>query len=349
MITSKINKKIIREPVHCSIRNFSFPHGVCKPGFERTQKEAQNVSCMKERKRSESRFLDPAILASIQSLDLIARTVVEGLHAGLHKSPTQGFSANFDQYRPYIAGDDLRYIDWRVYARTDRYYVKQFEQETNLTAYFVVDTSRSMAYKPGALAKLDYARFLAATLAFMAIGQRDRIALFSLAEGIKTALPAGGGRRHLSAFFHQLEILSAEGRSDLRAALVGLAASLSRKGLVILISDLYDDPQQVANAIARLRRAGHEVIVFHLTDSSERTLDFQGAIEFEDLETGRLVALDANRARRDYTRRLDEAIAYYKREMTAEGIDFVSLDMSRPLDYALYAYLHRRSSRRPGS
>ena len=301
---------------------------------------------MKDPKRFQSRFLDPQSLASISSLKLIAKSVVEGFLVGLHRSPFHGYSAEFAEYRPYNPGDDVRYIDWRVYARTDRYYVKRFEEETDLNCYLLLDTSRSMAYKPGAVSKIDYARFLAASLAYLMTIQRDRISLLLISDRVKQALSPGGGHRHLQSFLHELEAATAEGKTLLKAALLRVAESLGRRGLVIIISDLYDDAKDVTRALIRFRRAGHEVIVFHLIDATETGLEFAGPVEFEDLETGERVSLDPARARRDYLRRLEATLSFYNRELSKEGIDFVSLDTSRPLDHALLAYLRRRQSRR---
>jgi uncharacterized protein (DUF58 family) len=301
---------------------------------------------MKDSKRFQSRFLDPQSLALLSSLDLIARTVVEGFLVGLHRSPFHGYSAEFREYRPYNPGDDVRYVDWRVYARTDRYYVKRFEEETDLNCYLLLDTSASMAYQPKALSKLDYARFLAASLAHLVTRQRDRISLLNISDKIKHALPPGGGLRHLQSFLHKLDTVVAEGRSDMKTVLLRVAEGLARKGMVVLISDLYDEPPDVVRALVRFRRAGHEVIVFHLIDVSETELEFDEPIEFEDLETGARVSLDPRRARSDYTRRMKEMIAFYSRELSREGIDLVSMDTSRPLDHALLAYLRKRSSQR---
>lgn len=272
---------------------------------------------------------------------------MEGFLAGLHDSRLHGYSAEFAEYRPYIPGDDVRYIDWRLYARTDRYYVRRFVEDTNLTCYILVDTSGSMAYKPGPLSKFDYARFLAASLAYLAISQRDRVALLSFSKAIKSVLPPGGGERHFTAFLHNIELLAAQGQSYFGQAPGGIAEKVGHKGLVVIISDLYLDPPQAAREFIRLRRAGHEVIVFHLLDQSERALEFEGAVEFEDLETGERVAIDPARVRREYARRLDEMVDFYRKRLIREGIDFVSIDTSLPLDSALVSYLRRRDRRRP--
>src|SRR5215211_1143364 len=178
---------------------------------------------MKNSKRFQSRFLDPQSLALLSSLNLIAKTVVEGFLVGLHRSPFHGYSAEFREYRAYNPGDDVRYVDWRVYARTDRYYVRRFEEETDLSCYLLLDTSASMAYKPGALSKLDYARFLAAALAYLITRHRDRVSLLSISDRVKDALPPGGGQRHLHALFSHLDRAAAEGRSDLKAVLLRVA------------------------------------------------------------------------------------------------------------------------------
>src|SRR5215211_4134200 len=182
---------------------------------------------MKNSKRFQSRFLDPQSLALLSSLNLIAKTVVEGFLVGLHRSPFHGYSAEFREYRAYNPGDDVRYVDWRVYARTDRYYVRRFEEETDLNCYLLLDTSASMAYKPGALSKIDYARFLAATLAYLITRQRDRVSLVGFSDRVKHALPPGGGHRHLQLLLHQLDAATAEGRSGMKGVLLRLAESLA--------------------------------------------------------------------------------------------------------------------------
>lgn len=302
---------------------------------------------MKNPKRFQSRFLDPQSLALLSSLDLIAKTVVEGFLFGLHRSPFHGHSAEFKEYRPYNSGDDVRYVDWRVYARTDRYYVKRFEEETDLNCHLLLDTSASMAYKPGALSKIDYARFLAASLGYLMTRQRDRVSLLSISDRVKRALPPGGGHRHFQSFLHQLDAATAEGRSDMKSVLLSIAESITRKGMIILISDLYDEPNDLVRSLARIRRAGHEIMVFHLVDESELEFAFDSPVEFEDLETGERVSLDPRRARSDYVRRIKEAISFYNRELSKAGVDFVSLYISRPLDQALLAYLRKRSGQRP--
>ena len=301
---------------------------------------------MRDSKRLQSRFIDPETLARISSLDLIAKAVVEGFLSGLHRSPFHGHSAEFAEYRAYNPGDDARRIDWRVYARTDRYYVKRFEEETDLDCYFLIDTSGSMADRPAALSKLDYARYLAAALAYLVTVQRDRICLLSVSDRVRQAIPPGGGHHHLQMFLRRLERLAAEGPTDLKASLMRADESFGRRSLVILISDLYDDEAGVARTLSRLRRAGHEVIVFHLLDSVESKLLFDGPVELEDLETGARVQIDAARDRAAYIDRLDTLISFYNRELSRVGIDFVSLDTSRPLDAALLAYLRRRRAMR---
>ena len=201
------------------------------------------------RSNSTGRFLDPKLLQRLARLPLIAKTIVEGFLTGLHVSPYHGFSAEFAQYRQYIPGDDLRHLDWRVFARTDRYYVKQYEEDTNLNCYFLLDVSGSMSYRPDVLTKLEYASFLVASLAYMQMKQRDNTGLYAFNEKFVQVIPPKNGQRHLAGFMHVLESLRGEGTAQVGAMVLSAAENFRRRGLVILISDLYDDPETVVGAL----------------------------------------------------------------------------------------------------
>lgn len=290
------------------------------------------------------RLLDPAVLAAIGRLDLIARTVVEGFLIGLHKSPFHGLSQEFAEHRPYIAGDEIRRIDWRVYARTDRLYVKESEEETNAPVRLLLDVSASLGYRPRDLSKLDYARYLAAALAYLATRQGDRVGLTCFNEEIPTSIPARGGERHLQAILVALERQKAGGRTRIGETLLKQASQWKRKGVAVLISDLYEEREEVVEAVTRVRRARHDVIVFHLLDRAERLLERRGTYEFRDLETGETLLADADRVRRDYVERLEAVRAFFRREFERMGADYAELDPSEPLDKALAIYLRRRKA-----
>ena len=286
------------------------------------------------------------MLAAIGRLDLVARTVVEGFLIGLHKSPYHGLSQEFAEHRPYIAGDEMRRIDWRVYARTDRLYVKESEEETNAPVRLMLDVSASLNFTPRDVSKLDYARYLAASLAYLSVRQGDRVGLVSFSEEVQTSIPARGGERHLQTLLVALERIVARGRTNIGASLLGHAAQWRRRGLTLLISDLYDKREEITEAVTRLRRVGHDVIIFHLLDRAERRLEKRGTYEFRDLETGETLLADADRVRRDYAERVEEARAFFHREFERTGADYVELDPSEPLDKALAIYLRRRKGGR---
>jgi uncharacterized protein (DUF58 family) len=291
-----------------------------------------------------NRLLDPAVLASTGRLDLIARTTVEGFLIGLHKSPYHGLAQEFAEHRPYIAGDEMRRIDWRVYARTDRLYVKESEEETNAPVRLLLDTSASLRFAPRQVSKLDYARYLTASLAYLAARQGDRVGLVCFNEEVRAFVPARGGRRHLQTILLALENLEASGQTHLGPVLLQQASQWKRRGLAVLISDLYDQPEEIVETIARVRRARHDVVVFHLLDRAEKFLEQRGTYEFHDLETGETLHADTDRVRRAYVERMENARTYFRREFQRAGADYAELDSSEPLDKALAIYLRRRKA-----
>jgi uncharacterized protein (DUF58 family) len=294
---------------------------------------------------SQERLLDPAVLSSIGRLDLIARTIVEGFLTGLHKSPYRGLSQEFAEHRPYIAGDEIRRIDWRVYARTDRLYVKESEEETNAPVRLLLDVSASLRYATRLkVSKLDYARYLTAALAYLAARQGDRVGLVCFNEETQTSIPARGGKRHLQTILLALDQLEASGQTRIGPVLLSQASQWKRRGIIILISDLYDEPEEIVEAIARVRRVGHDVVVFHLLDRAEKFLEPRGTYEFHDLETNETLLADADRVRRAYVSGLDDLRAYFHRELERTGADYAELDAAEPLDKALAIYLRRRKA-----
>ncbi len=294
------------------------------------------------------RLLDPSVLAAIGRLDLITRTVVEGFLAGLHKSPYRGLSQEFAEHRPYIFGDEMRRIDWRVYARTDRLYVKEFEEETNAPVRLLLDASASLNYAPrqNNVSKLVYARFLTAALAYLATRQNDRVGLVCFNDEVRNRIASRrGGERHLYTILDALERVQAVGQTQIGATILREAAQWKRRGLCALISDLYDEPEEIVDAVARLRRTGHDVIVFHLFDRAEKFLDHFGICEFRDLETGATITADAERVRKTYVERVAEMQTFFQREFERAGADYVELDSSEPLDKALAIFLRRRKGK----
>lgn len=290
-------------------------------------------------------LLDPAELSKLGGLEVIAQGVVEGFIMGLHRSPHRGFSAEFAEHRAYQAGDDLRYIDWRMYARSDRFHVKQFEEETNLRAYVLLDVSASMGWSssPETLpTKLWYAKHLAAALTLLLVRQGDTVGLATFHDEITNALDPSGGRRQWHEILRQLEPLTAGGRTEARSALKQAALRLRRRGLVILLSDLLVDPETTKNALRFLKHRGHEVLVFHLLDPGERELPPASEARFYDPETGEELQVSVADIRVDYREAVREALAEWERSLKPHGIDYVVLDTDQPLSGALRAYLHKR-------
>jgi uncharacterized protein (DUF58 family) len=295
----------------------------------------------------DTRFLDPAVIARLGTMELKARTVVEGFLSGLHRSPYKGFSVEFAEYRQYLPGDDLSTLDWKVYARSDRHYVKKYEEETNLEAHLLLDTSASMAYRGAApMSKLEYGSVLAASLAFLMHRQRDAPGLIAFDDRIRLRLPAGARPGHLHALLLALERMEAGSQSDVSRPLHQLAEALVKRSLVILISDLLDDPEPVVRGLRHLKFRGTDVIVFQLLDPTELTFPFRGATRFRDVETAEEVVAEPSAIRKAYLRELAGLTARYDRELRGAGIDFVQLDTSGPLDFALLAYLATRARRK---
>ena len=293
------------------------------------------------------RFLDPAVIARLGTMELKARTVVEGFLSGLHRSPYKGFSVEFAEYRQYLPGDDLSTLDWKVYARTDRHYVKKYEEETNLEAHLLLDTSASMAYRGGApMSKLEYGSVLAASLAFLMNRQRDATGLIAFDDRIRFRLPAGARPGHLHALMLALERMEAGSQSDVARPLHQLAEALVKRSLVVLISDLLDDPEPAVRGLRHLKFRGTDVIVFQLLDPHELTFPFSGPARFKDIESSEEVVAEPSAIRKAYLRELAGLTLRFDRELRGAGIDFVQLDTSQPLDFALLAYLAARQRRK---
>ena len=290
----------------------------------------------------ERQFLDPAVVARLGNLELKARTVVEGFLSGLHRSPFKGFSVEFAEYRQYIPGDDLSTIDWKVYARSDRHYVKKFEEETNLNCHVMLDISGSMAYGSRGITKYQYGQCLAASLAYLMNRQRDAAGLAAFDERIVTMLPASSRPGHLNAILVTLDRLELGTETNVSKPLHQLADSLTKRGMVVLISDLLDDPERVIRGLKHFRFRGTDVIVFHLLDPDELAFPFERATRFEDMETQDEVLAVPVVVRDHYIKAIGALIDRYKRELGAAGIDYQLLTTDQPLELALLAYLSTR-------
>ncbi len=287
-----------------------------------------------------ARFLDPRALARIRDLELVARGVVEGFVSGLHRSPWLGVSVDFAEHRPYQPGDDIRRVDWRVYARSDRFYVKQFEADSNANFMILLDASSSMRFGTAGLSKLDYGRMLAACLAWLAGGQRDRIGLMTFAGGVLDVVPPGA--RNLEPILHALDRVGEGGAGTLREPLQRAARLSRRRGLVAVISDFYEEPEAVLRAVAALGWRGSDVMAFHVLDPAERDLPFDEAQPFEDMESGERIGVAPDAIRGSYQALVAEHVKALERRLASGRAEYVLLDTREPLDRALARFLTRR-------
>ncbi len=293
-----------------------------------------------------SSYLSPESLNQIQRLDLRARMVVKGFLQGLHASPFHGFSVQFSDHRRYHPGDDPKLIDWLVYAKTDKYYVKRYEAETNLTGYLVVDLSESMGFTESqSMTKFQYCICLAAALCYLMTMQQDPVGLLTFGDKLHAALPARSRRGHLADVLAHLTRLKPSGTTDLPGSLTRVASMLRHNSLIILFSDLLGDPAPTLAALARLRHGGHDVIVFHVLDHAEVEFPYNGPIEFEDPETGELIQVDAGAFRDQYLTSIDLFRETYREGCGKLQIDYVPLSTDMPFDKALTEYLINRQAR----
>ncbi|HEY3323867.1 MAG TPA: DUF58 domain-containing protein [Planctomycetota bacterium] len=288
-------------------------------------------------------LLDTATLARLGSLQLLAKAVVEGFILGLHRSPFRGFSVEFAEYRSYAAGDDIKHIDWKVYAKTDRYYVKLFEEETNLACHIVLDASGSMAYGSQPLTKLGYASRLAACLAYFMMNQRDAAGLAVFDTGVRSFLPARLRQSHLQHILGTLEECKPGGETDLAEPLHQVAETIKKRGLVVVISDLLGDITPLSYALQHLKFAGHDVIVFQILDPHEIEFPFEQVTEFRDLESGEKITTSGRAMREQYLKEFAAHQAAVKDALADLKIDHALFDTRMPLDNALAEYLYKRS------
>ncbi|EMI54027.1 DUF58 domain-containing protein [Rhodopirellula sallentina] len=290
--------------------------------------------------------LAPETLQKIKRLDLRARMVVRGFLQGLHSSPLQGFSVQFSEHRRYNRGDDPKLIDWLVYAKTDKHYVKRFEAETNLTGYLVMDLSKSMGFSERqSMTKFEYATCLAASLTYLMTMQKDPVGLLTFRDKLRAVLPARSRRGHLGDVMAALSSMTPDGTTDITASLIQTAAMLRQKSLIMLFSDLLGDPAEILSALGRLRHGGHDVIVFHVMDEAEVHFPYDGPVEFEDPESGEVVTVDATGFRDEYLRGVEAFRQTYSEGCNKMRIDYVALDTSMPFDKALTEYLQQRQAR----
>jgi len=288
------------------------------------------------------KYLDPAVLQKIGSLDLIAREVVEGMRVGMHKSPLRGFSTEFSQHRQYVQGDPLRHVDWRVYGRTDRYYLKLYEAETNFTANLLLDASRSMHYASGSVSKLEYAKYMAASLAYLIGEQRDSVGLAVFDDALRDYIEPSGSKAAVRIIAEQLETVRPEPRTNVAGILHEFARRMRRRGFVMLFSDLFDHVGEFLKGLDHIRFGGHNVTVFHLLDPHELTFPFGGTCKFKGLELDGEVSTQPKRIRSAYLDELRKFLQEIRGACERSHIDYVLVDTSQPVDVVLANYLIAR-------
>jgi uncharacterized protein (DUF58 family) len=292
------------------------------------------------------RFLDPRVLLRIANLQLAARTVVDGFLAGLHRSPQHGFSPNFAEYRSYTPGDDLRSIDWNVYARSDRFYIKKFEGETNTRLYVALDISKSMGYGTAGITKLEYGSILAASLIYFALHQRDLAGLTLFDEDVTEHIPPRVRRGQLMQTLSALDGIQPGRPTDLCRSLETFAGFVRQRSIVAVISDFYEDPEKLTGSLRRLQLGRNDVMVFHILDPNELKPKLRDIELLEDIETGTRLEVAPAYVRGEYLKRLESHIAALRQGCTGSRIDHKVLDITQPLDEALFAYLSVRQASR---
>jgi uncharacterized protein (DUF58 family) len=294
-----------------------------------------------------TRFLDPELLARVGSLELLARAVVEGFMSGLHRSPFTGFSTEFTEYRQYNPGDDLRYLDWRLLARTDRYFIKKYRADTNTQCHLLVDTSASMNYAhASSVTKLQYAQFLAASLAYLLNRQQDAVGLVAFADKVHTHVPARNRTGHMRTVFGHLSMLQAAGETHLAESLHQLAEILTRRGIVVIISDFYDQTDRLQEAFQHLRFKGHDLVAFHVLDQNELDFDFTDPVLLlEDAETQEQMPVLPDVVMSGYRERMREHVDGMRRCAANNKVDYEMLTTKQPLDFALFSFLSRRAGK----
>lgn len=291
---------------------------------------------------SGTRFLSPEILAKISSLELLSRTVVEGFIAGLHRSPFTGFSTEFAEYRQYMQGDDLRYLDWKLLGRTDRYYIKKYRADTNTQCHILLDVSASMKYTSNGVTKLQYAQFLAASLAYLANKQQDAVGLTAFDNSVRIHVPALNRSGHMRTIFGWLERLEAGNQTDLPKMLHDAAERISRRSIIIVLSDLYADPDAILQSLQHLKFKGNDVNLFHILDKNETDFDFFEPVLMEDSETEEEIHVLPDLVESAYRNAITDHIEKIRTGATVNKIDYHLITTDMPIDHALFTFLAGR-------
>jgi uncharacterized protein (DUF58 family) len=287
-----------------------------------------------------ARFVDPKVLARIGNLELLAKTVVDGFINGLHRSPYFGASVDFAEHRGYMPGDDIRRVDWKLYARTDRYYLKEYEADTNANFSVILDISRSMDFSSRGISKLEYGKYLGACLAYFAQKQRDRIGCVTFDNDIVTHIPPSA--KHLERVLHTLDRAKAERKGDLKVPMQKMAEHFGRRGILLIVSDWYESPEAIMDAVKPLRFRGNDLIVFHVLDPSEIDFNFTDAASFQDLETGEQIPVVPTALAAQYKALVQEHITALTQRFSQNRVDYTLVNTATPLDYALFKYLSSR-------
>ena len=289
-----------------------------------------------------SNLLSNESISKLENLHIKAKKVVEGFIVGLHKSPYHGFSVEFSDHRPYGLGDEVRHIDWKLWGKTDRFFVKRYEEETNLKAYILIDCSRSMSYSSNNISKLEYAKILGASLSYMLIKNQDAVGFYSFDSKVKKIIPPKSTKGHLSFLLKEMEKIKPGQKTNISKAIHECAEKTHKKGLVIVISDLMDDEQKILTGLKHLLYKGHEVIVFHILDNEEIEFDFKDRVKFVDLESKKTIIADTRQLQKIYCKKISKFIDFYKQNCFKKKIDYVNLMTNQSLNVALSEYIIKR-------
>ena len=289
-------------------------------------------------------YMDVSTINKIDNLFLRAKLVVEGFIIGMHKSPYHGFSVEFSEHRPYGYGDEIKYIDWKLWGKTDRFYIKQFEEETNLKCHVILDKSSSMSYGSHSINKFEYSKCLAASLIYLMIKQQDAVGLTTFDDKLNITIPPKSKVSHLNLLLQTMHNSETGGETDISLLLHSLAESIHKRGLIILISDLIDIEKDIIKGLRHFRHKGHEVIVFHIMDPKESNLDYDENINFIDLENQKELKIDARQIKSQYNKAFKNFCDYYKNECVKNNIDYIPINTMDSLDGSLMQYLIKRMS-----
>ena len=293
---------------------------------------------------SSSKYLSAEVISSISPLSLKARLLVEGLIVGMHKSPYHGFSVEFSEHRPYNSGDEIRNIDWKIWGKTDKYFVKEYEEETNLLSHIILDQSNSMSYSSSSITKLEYAKILAASLAYLMLKQQDGVGITLFDSKIRSLIQPKSKSSHIKSLFSIMENISPGPDTNIGDILHVSAESIKKRGLIIIISDFLDDLESIISGIKHYRYKGHEVILFHILDEKELNLNFTERTKFIDLETKQEITTDPWHIKKDYKKEMNKFCSDLKRSCRQNKVDYTLLNTNKPIEAALFDYLLKRKN-----